>query len=535
MKKASVFLFFAFAVISGFITNHALAQTPTINSFTISPDSGISGYPYALTWTLQDAGGSSLIVPCVDGVKAKNANTGSDITCDSKIASSAASSGGSLLKLINISGFTKTIQIQLIPKTTSGVENDSQGKTVSATISTDPNPIASFTSSVSNTEIGKSIKLSWNIPDAVGANISVECKSGVKATSTSYAGDIPCGKQIFSTALPKTGSLTLSFTNSSIDAVPVAITLFPKIGATAYNGVHTGTLTINIASDRVPDPIVTFFKTSAPSTLIFSGEKFPISWSTEYAKGINLKISCADGVTATSSKNPSAQLPCGDLAFSDLLATSSNLTLVFKNNSANRQAIALSLVPSFKIKEGYDATKIKTILVEIRSSSDKPPIAMPSALPTPAATPSPALLMASPAPPTTKSSLSATASAKPKTFPSPTPTKIGEPILPRSKNIPSSLERLFHSPIDSGKIKNILENTEKKASISETLIDGKKLDTIETIFLNQLDSTYDVSGYRAGKLMFLIPIKVKINLVADESGNIKKTDKPWWSFLVRFK
>lgn len=534
MKKASVFLFFAFAVISGFITNHAFAQTPTITAFTVSPDSGISGYPYALTWTLQDAGGSSLIVPCVDGVKAKNANTGSDITCGSKISSSAASSGGSLLKLINISGFTKTIQIKLIPKTTSGAENDSQSKTVSASISTDPNPIASFTSSVSTTEIGKSVKLSWNIPDAVGTNISMECKSGVKATSTSYAGDIPCGKQIFSTALQKTGSLTLSFTNSSIDAVPVAITLFPKIGTTAYNSVNTGTLTINVASDSVPDPIVTFFKTSAPSALIFSGEKFPISWSTEYAKGVNLKISCADGVTATSSKNPSAQLPCGDFAFSNLLATSSSLTLVFKNNSANKQTVALNLVPAFKIKEGYDATKIKTMLVEIRPSSGKPPIVMPSALPTPTATPSPASPTASLAP-TTKPSPSATASAKPKTVPPPTPTKIEEPILPRSKNISSSLERLFQAPRENKKNQDAPASKVGKENISRALLDEKKLDTIETIFLNPADATYDVSGYRAGKLMFLIPIKVKMNLVVDENGAIKKMGKPWWSFLVKFK
>lgn len=85
------------------------------------------------------------------------------------------------------------------------------------------------------------------------------------------------------------------------------------------------------------------------------------------------------------------------------------------------------------------------------------------------------------------------------------------------------------------KVKKILENTEKKENISKTLMNEKKLDTIETIFLNQLDSTYDVSGYRAGKLMFLVPIKVKINLVVDENGNVQKTEKPWWSFLIKFK
>lgn len=521
-------------------TDYALAQTPTITSFAVSPDVGISGYPYAFTWTLQDAGGSSLVVPCVDGIKAKNANTGSDIICGSKISSSAASSGGLLLKLINISGFTKTIQIKLTPKTTSGVENDAQSKTVSVTISTDPNPVASFTSSTYATEPGKSITISWNIPDAVGANISMECKSGVKATSTSYAGDIPCGKQIFSTALQKTGSLALSFTNSSIDAAPVAITLFPKIGATTYNGVNTGTLIINVASDRVPDPIVTFFKTSAPSTIIYSGTNFPISWSTEYAKGVNLKISCVAGVTATSSKNPSAQLPCGDFAFSDLLATSSNLTLAFKNNNFSRETLVLSLIPSFKIKEGYDATKTKTISVEIRSKSDAPPYLTPTVPPikqfsSPSPFPAPTAAKSQVAPLSTGSGVKTPSSKLKSTVTTPTPARAGESVQVHKKDIPSTLNRLFHSPIGNVEVKNILENTEKKEKISKTLIDEKKLDAIETIFLNQSDATYDVSGYKSGKLIFLIPIKVKINLIADENGAVKKIEKPWWSFLVKFK
>ena len=473
-----------------------------------------------------------MVVPCIDGVKAKNQSAGADIACNSKVGSSAAGSDGLLLKLINISGLTKTVSIKLIPKDSSGVENESQSKTVSATISPDPNPIAAFNSSLSTTEPGKPVTLSWDIPEASGANISMECAGGIKATSPSYTGDIPCGKQIFSTALSKTGTLVLNFTNSSLETTPVTVTLFPQIGAGVYNGINTGTLKMNVASDYVPDPIVNFFKTSAPVTAIFSGENFPISWSTEYTKGVNLKISCAEGITATSSKNPEIALPCGDFAFSELLATSSSLKLSFKNQSENKQALILSLIPAFKNKEGYDATKTKTLSVEVRPKSDVPIVPPP---PTPLET-SPAGAAGLPST-TVEGPLTGQAPTKPKTIPQPTPAPAStkKTIPERAKDIPSTLERLFNAPQEKDRAKNALESKEKRNKISEMLIDAKKLDAVETIFLNPLDETYDISGYLMGKLFYIIPIKVKINLVVGaSSGEVKKTKRPWWSFLVRF-
>jgi len=57
---------------------------------------------------------------------------------------------------------------------------------------------------------------------------------------------------------------------------------------------------------------------------------------------------------------------------------------------------------------------------------------------------------------------------------------------------------------------------------------------VESVFQNPGEATYEVSGRRSGRLLFLIPVRVKITVTADENGNAKKTEKPWWSFLVWF-
>src|SRR3989344_9305169 len=101
MKKVPIFWKLVLMALSlYFYFPIGVLAAPSVASFDASPASGSSGYPYSFTWTLNDAGGSSLVIPCADGIRAGNANTGAEIVCDTKLSSSAASSGGLLLKLI---------------------------------------------------------------------------------------------------------------------------------------------------------------------------------------------------------------------------------------------------------------------------------------------------------------------------------------------------------------------------------------------------------------------------------------------------
>ena len=516
-----------------------VSAAPSIASFDVSPALGSSGYPYSFTWTLNDAGGSSLVIPCADGIRAKNANTGAEIVCDTKFSLPAASSGGLLLKLINISGVSKTISVKLIPKDTSGVLQDALVKTVSVSVSPSAQVVEFFKSSTTTTETGKAVTLSWNIPDAWGANISMECKDGVRATSPNYSsGNLSCGRQIFSTALGKTASLAINFTNSSIDAIPVSFTLYPAIGTNIYNGINTESITVDVASDYVPDPTVNYFKTSSPLT-VFSGENIKLSWDTENTKGVNFKISCADSTTATSSVEPNVNLLCDKYALTTLLGSDGNISLAFQNKSAISKNVTATLYPAFKNKEGYDATKSKSLAFEIKPAGFVAAPLVPSPTPLPIST---TTIKPSPTPAPTKTPTPTPSAAK--TTPTPTPTVKATPtptakatpkpaattvkIAPTASPQPTPEETDILEVVASPKLKNTQE-------ISDYLIGKGQVDEIKSATLNSAENIYEIRGLRNVKLFYVIPVKIKVTLKVDAlNGKAKETRFAWWSFLVKW-
>jgi|GEM_PF-3143537 len=70
--------------------------------------------------------------------------------------------------------------------------------------------------------------------------------------------------------------------------------------------------------------------------------------------------------------------------------------------------------------------------------------------------------------------------------------------------------------------------------IYEKLLQEKYVDSINDISLQQDQQTYNVRGGKKGKLLFFIPVTLKIQLEVDiDTGMIRQIKKPWWSFLVR--
>lgn len=71
--------------------------------------------------------------------------------------------------------------------------------------------------------------------------------------------------------------------------------------------------------------------------------------------------------------------------------------------------------------------------------------------------------------------------------------------------------------------------------ISKLLVDQKQLVSIQDIQLKHEEErpTYEIAGVRKVKLLFLIPISLKIKLEVNAmTGQIITIKKPWWSFLV---
>lgn len=484
----NVFLLAILVVLAGFAPLFAQAVNPSITSFTVSPNSASSGYFFAFLWSLENAYGSSFLVPCIQGIKLQYSN-GSTLACGTRIASQAATNDGLGVKIINISGNTVSITARIIPKDSSGKDYDAGGQSLYVSVSPNTQPIEKFASSATTTTSGKPVTISWSSTDLDNINLSVECKPEIKVSSPSYAAGlyIPCGKPIFQPDLSKSGSLTLNFTNSSQDPIPYTITLIPAIVPGVYDGAHPANLTLAVASDIVPDPVVNYFKTSSPPP-IYSGQTLPLSWTTENTNGVNLKISCADNVTATSSKNATSTLPCNSYAFADndLLPATGSLNLSFQNAGNSLIAVNVSLIPAFKDKIGYDATKSKTLSVDIRPKSSG---TVPATSSTGAQAPQ--ISPMSPMSPT----------STPKTQP---PSPVPKPTAPALKPTPVSGPRVKAPP---------------------SYVPPKEADV-------ELKKDLQSVEYVRIKFLFLIPVYAKIIKTTNaETGDVKNIKYPWWSYL----
>lgn len=78
------------------------------------------------------------------------------------------------------------------------------------------------------------------------------------------------------------------------------------------------------------------------------------------------------------------------------------------------------------------------------------------------------------------------------------------------------------------------KNNTESSEISKKILEQKKLDSISNISWNSERKTYQIQGTKKGKLFFVIPVNLKIQLEEEtNTGTIKIKKKPWWSFLVR--
>jgi len=514
MKKMFFAVAFVFMVLAPLVSS---AVNPAVTSFSVSPSSGPSGYFFAFLWSLENAFGSSFLISCIQGVILKDISGGA-VACGARIASQVATNDGRGVKIINVSGNQASVSARVIPKDSSGKDYDAGGQTVYIAVSPNPQPIEKFTASATTTISGKPVAISWSSTDLDNVNLSIECKPEIKVSSPSYTAGLylPCGKPAFQADLPKSGSLTLNFSNSSVDALPYTFTLLPAMAPGVYNAIYTAVLTIMVASDVVPDPVVNYFKTSAPSP-VYSGQAMPISWSTENTKGVNLKISCAEGVAATSSKNPSAALTCDGYAFSDnnILPSSGNLNLSFQNNGDSLRTVTINLVPAFKVKIGYDLTRSKTISMDVRKQSSAPPATI---APPPLQSPAISQPKLTPAPP-----VGAPAPAQ-KALNQKPPSEPAPAAAPAEEKIP---ERKIVA-VKNTKIK-------KAEEITKLLIEKKYADTVERVELNSDFGIYNVVGSRKAALFNLVPVRLKVDIMLDAAdGEVFSVRLPWWSFLTKY-
>lgn len=379
--KIFISLFAIVTVLAPFV---ASAQVPMVNSFTASRTSMNSGEYIGFSWDLSNAGGYSFIVYCVTGIKIKNL-FGAVYACDTADATTLVVDDARDLQIYNVSGSSATLRGRITPKDSAGVDYSTAMREVSFTVATHSKTITSFTSSVAVTEPFTPFTIMWAAPILNGVNLRIECVNGVSARSTAYTAtyNMPCNKPIFIPDLAASGSMTISFSNAYSSSQKVKLTLLPAMAPGAYDGTHEVSLELVVASDVIPDPVVTSL--TASSSIVASGQSVILSWISTNALGINMRIGCNTLITATSSQNLEIPLVCGSYAFDTLLAPSGSLALGFNSSSTLNQTVSVTAIPAKKITGTYDATRGQSLTLTVKPrgvvtlTPPPPPLAPPPA------------------------------------------------------------------------------------------------------------------------------------------------------------
>ena len=368
----------------------AFAGNPTITSYTVSASSINSAQTVSFSWTLTDSGGYSFLIPCVSGVKLKKID-GSAFECGIPLSTTQATTDSIILTVYNYSGGTQTLLARLTPKNAGGTDFSGGSSDRSFFVNTMAQTIMSFTADKTDTLPGKSITVSWTTQIIEGVNLQIECNDNIKVSSPTYttANTMSCGGMVFPNDLSSSGSLSLAFTNINSAPTPFTITLYPAVVAkTSYDGARAVALSLNIASDAVADPFMSYF--TASTTAIKSGDNVTFSWGSRYAQGVNLKYSCNAAIVASSTQHTDP-FACDAYMFDPMLDPTGQKTVSFFNKSNQDQTVDISAHPSKK-SGLYDALRGNSLSFVVHPA----PIAIPSpsvnASPSTVSSPSPSSL-----------------------------------------------------------------------------------------------------------------------------------------------
>lgn len=379
------FKFFFFVVFVGgiFVTSPFIASAadPSVTSFAASIESASSGSAVSFSWNVADGGGYSYFIYCgATGVKISYSNGGA-YTCDTKVSNTTTVAGGISIIIINVSGGSANVRVRVIPKDSGGNDFSAGAQEKTVSVSTLLYPISSFTGNPT-TSAETDYTIVWQGATAItGVNLFLACKDGVSVYSSSYqsgTAPMPCGTNVFSTAQPASGSYKLKFKTTQQFPVTYRMTLLPEIATGIYDGTHSVNLDVEIFPYVKVTPILADF--SASKTNVFSGENIIFSWtSNDNVTGVNFQLTCADGVSATSSRSASTTLPCAKIAFPDVaLPSMGSITFAFQNNGLFGQNVTVSLGLVTVLNPGvYDFSLSKNITVFVRPASQSvspPPI-----------------------------------------------------------------------------------------------------------------------------------------------------------------
>ena len=325
----------------------ALAATPSVASFNMSPVTISSNDMTTVFWRVVNGSGSSLSFACPAGVSVKKFD-GTSFPCGTRNTVNTSVSGSAAFRITNISGTATTVIATLYPKDAAGNDYDGAMTQTSITVGTAPKPITNAFASTSSPVSGSPLTVSWTAPDVSGTNLQLQCRPGLRYTGPDGITPLPCDTPAFPSLLAPTGSTTIVIFNDNSAATTTVIRVLPGANPTLYDATHAATVTVTVGAKTAQQlvPQNSGAATVSTGSTVSSGSPLNFSWTTQNSIGANLIFSCNDSLTYTNTVGTSTQtLPCGVPAFSPVLPSSGTATLSFINNGTTTQQTTLTVLP----------------------------------------------------------------------------------------------------------------------------------------------------------------------------------------------
>lgn len=190
---------------------------------------------YTLSWSSSFLDGTNLSISCSPYIRSTATSYTGYLPCNTPIFTGDLGGSGSLALMFDNSDLVAhDITLTLLPAMSPGAYNGAgvSSLTLSVNSNISPNPITnSFTASPADQRVltNMPVIISWVTEKSSGANFRISCNDNIATTITSgNASSTPkCNTLAFDTALPISGSATISFANKSYTNESTTVYLTP--------------------------------------------------------------------------------------------------------------------------------------------------------------------------------------------------------------------------------------------------------------------------------------------------------------------
>lgn len=342
-----------------------LAVGPTVDSFSASPTYASYAIGSQLSWSVSggNVGGPEFYFSCPTGVSVKAG--GGTFACNTATSLGSSASGSAGVSFINLTGSDQTVSVRITPKDLNNVAYADNVRTIQLTAATVPQPITDFSSSSSTPASGAPVTLSWTGVETPGVNFQFYCGSDIKVLTepSNPRSSVACGQMAFTSDLPRSGSQTFTFVNSSFLPADISVRIIPSVVAGSYDGVHGVSLTLSVrGKEAAAVASVPAFSASTLSPV--SGAPVTFSWTAANTDNTNLQFSCASSLSiAAIVGTSSTPLPCGTPAFATDFPLVSSTIVAFTNSGIAPVPVTALLLP--KTNGTYDAIHARSLSLSV--------------------------------------------------------------------------------------------------------------------------------------------------------------------------